>query len=710
MCVARSVLAVLIAVVLCFGSAVAGEDGSEVPANEDETAEDTARDDTPGEPDKTGYEETVVVTASRSSQPIDDAPAAVTVFEGEQLEAAPADELGDVLRTVPGLNVAQTSAGEFLISGRQATSVLPRGQQVMIDNRTIYQDFTGSVLWSVMPFGIGSGEIDQVETVRGPTGAVWGANATEGIINILTKAPKDMVGTSVTLGVGELDTLYGNVTHAGTAGKLGYMVSAGWYEQSEYERPTGTIPGSEGPLNPGGTPYPEWDNKGTQQPKLNLRFDFDQNAETTWSFSGGYAGTDSAVLTQLGPFDFDSDTSFSYFKADWKRKAARVSIYTNLLDGSGEYSLSGAPFEFDTDTYAVDFVNNSLVAPRHLLTYGATFRHNKYDLSIITQRETLDQFGVFLEDEMRLGEKLRWVIGARWDDIEPVGSFVSPRTSFIVKTGEDCTLRFSFNRAYNAPTVVENFGFIPSALVLTLPGPTEVIVPTLTLGNEDLEAQRLDSFEVGWNRLFDKRYSLGIALYRTKTTDFIRLIPVTFYSSTNPPPGWPLPPRLLDIPPPLPETFSWFNFGEAINQGVEASLGMRLGRGWTAFVNYSWQDEPEVTDIPPTTLPNGEEVPSVNIPPANRFNVGAQWNGRRFYASGDVNYQDEAFWTDVLGPQFWGPTDSFIQLNLGFGVRFKNETIVLSVYGQNLLDADAQQHVFGEIIGRKVSAQVRFIF
>jgi len=368
------------------------------------------------------------------------------------------------------------------------------------------------------------------------------------------------------------------------------------------------------------------------------------------------------------------------------------------------------PFEFDTDTYAIDFVNSNLVGTRHLLTYGATARHNKYDLTIITQKEELNQAGVFLEDEMRLTDKFRWVIGARWDDIDPVGSFVSPRTSFLIKPVPNHTVRLSYNRAYSAPTVVENYAFIPGAITLPNPGEPDVIVPLLTVGNDSLDAQQLDSLEVGWVGTFKERATASISVYRTDTTDFIRLLPTSFYSSANPPPGWPFPPALLDIPPPLPETLSWFNAGEVVNRGVEASLGLRFARGWSAFANYSWQDEPDVTDIQQTALPSGERVDSVNIPPAHRVNVGAQWSGRRFYASGDINYQDEAFWTDVLGSQFWGPTDSFTQLNLGFGVRFKSDTIKLWLYAQNLFDADAQQHVFGDIIGRKVTAQIRFEF
>jgi outer membrane receptor protein involved in Fe transport len=261
--------------------------------------------------------------------------------------------------------------------------------------------------------------------------------------------------------------------------------------------------------------------------------------------------------------------------------------------------------------------------------------------------------------------------------------------------------------------VVENFAYIPSAISLTLPGPggpQEFLSPLLTVGNEDLDAQRLDAYEIGWIGRIHERVTAGLSVYRTETSDFIRLLPVSFYSSTNPPPGWPLPPEVLDDPPPLPEVLGWANAGEVVNSGVEASIEADLDGGWSTFFNYSWQREPEVDGIQQSTLPNGTVVESVNIPPSSRINAGARWTGKRFYASGDINYQDEAFWTDVLDAQFWGPTDSFTMVNLCGGVRFMQGHVDLRIYAQNLFDADAQQHVFGDVIGRKIVSQVRFRF
>ena len=83
--------------------------------------------------------------------------------------------------------------------------------------------------------------------------------------------------------------------------------------------------------------------------------------------------------------------------------------------------------------------------------------------------------------------------------------------------------------------------------------------------------------------------------------------------------------------------------------------------------------------------------------------------GKR-YGSVNVNYADEAFWTDVLDTRYWGPTDAYTQVNLGGGIRLADERIGLSLTAQNIFDEEILQHVFGDIIGRKITGQIRFEF
>jgi outer membrane receptor protein involved in Fe transport len=138
---------------------------------DDEKTSDAAEEEERTEPEQTDYSETVVVTASRTEQTLQDTPAAVSVIEGKQIVQAPVDDYGDILRNVAGSNTVQMNARDILFTSRAATSVIPAGQLAMVDNRTIYQDYNGFVMWDTVP--LDPYEIKRVEAVRGPGSAVW---------------------------------------------------------------------------------------------------------------------------------------------------------------------------------------------------------------------------------------------------------------------------------------------------------------------------------------------------------------------------------------------------------------------------------------------------------------------------------------------------------------------------------------------------------
>jgi len=703
-------------------------------------------DDDKKEPKKTGHTEKVVVTASRTEQPLDTAPAAVTVVTSEELKNTPADNYGDVLRTVPGVNVSQMSARDIQVTSRGATNSLATSQLVLLDNRSLYLDFFGFVMWDFAPMD--PDQIKQIEVVRGPGSAVWGANAMTGVVNILTKAPKENPGTTVTVGGGELGTVNGSVSHAGVNGKFSYRLDASHYEQDSYDRPTGTIPGTS-------TQYPSYENQGTSQPKVNLRFDWDTEDESTWSVRGGWAATDGIIHTGIGPFDIESGTALSFVSAEWQRNAQRASFFVNALDGEAPNLLTvdgttGMPifFTFESQTYNLDYTNTTIVGGKHILTYGGNARHNEFDLSIAPLGESRDEYGAFLQDEILLGDKVRWLIGARVDDLDPIDVAVSPRTSLLVKVKDNHTLRFSFNRAFRAPSMVQNYLdatiFTPQLLD---PPPSPALAPfafgfnSAATGNIDLVEERLDAIEVGWVGHVGNS-TLTLAAYRNETSDSVDFFTAGAYPAD--PTGLASQPALLtdltdaggllpfpicaagtelrncdpdDLTPfgltngPFPDlytlsymqmpfAFSYRNIGEIVNTGVEVSVNTTVDENWSYFINYSWQDEPDVKGIAAGTI---------NSPPEHRANAGFAYDADRWYINGNVTYQDEAFWTDVLDSRFWGPTDSFTTLNLATGVRF-GETTTLSINAYNVTDEDLQQHVFGDVLGRRIVGQLTFRF
>jgi outer membrane receptor protein involved in Fe transport len=149
------------------------------------------------------FEEQVVVSASRSEQTLVNAPAAVTLINATTIQNSPASNIGELLRPVPGLNVTQVSARDINITTRGATSTLATSQLALVDGRSIYLDFFGMVMWDLVPANVN--DIRQIEVIRGPASAVWGANAMSGVVNVITRTPRELAaagGTTLTIGAG----------------------------------------------------------------------------------------------------------------------------------------------------------------------------------------------------------------------------------------------------------------------------------------------------------------------------------------------------------------------------------------------------------------------------------------------------------------------------------------------------------------------------
>ena len=390
-------------------------------------------------------------------------------------------------------------------------------------------------MWDFLP--VNTAEIKQIEAVRGPGSAVWGANAMTGVVNLITKRPKEMVGTSLLLGGGELGTAYGSIAHAGVSGGFGYKISGGYYEQDPYERPV--IPGVQ-----------NFENEGTAQPKGDLRFDWDLADSSVFSAGAGYAGTDGIIHTGIGPFDIKKGSDLSYGKLDWNKAAFRVGFFANFLEADSSNLVSvgtdGQPlgFKFSTDTYNFDLSNTTVAGARNILTYGANYRDSKFDLEIAPEGEKKQEWGVFIQDEILLGDKVRWVIGGRYDDIDPIDPVFTPRTSLLFAPNTHHTFRVSYNEAFRSPSAINNY---LDATILV--GAPPLVLPATANGNVELVEEHLTAYEIGYVGSFDNGVTMTIAAYHNVTEDSIDFYTSQVYGPTNLPLGL--------IPPPLPPSLAF---------------------------------------------------------------------------------------------------------------------------------------------------------
>src|SRR6476620_4101230 len=253
-------------------------------------------------------------------------------------------------------------------------------------------------MWDFLPVNLS--EIKQVEVIRGPASAVWGANALYGVVNVITKSPREMQGTSATLGFGGFDrpngadagTLwYASGTHAQALNdRWSFKLTAGAYSQDPLARPTGRIPCDRADVCSGTREvYPPYTNTGTTQPKLDARVDYDYEDGRKLSVSGGVSGTEGIMHSGIGPFDIGSGTVMGYLKASYSQKALRASFFTNVLNGNADNLLARIPltgrpitFDFDTRTFDFELSNVNAVGTRHAVSYGGNLRFNSFDLSI----------------------------------------------------------------------------------------------------------------------------------------------------------------------------------------------------------------------------------------------------------------------------------------------------------------------------------------
>jgi len=683
----------------------------------------------PPQPDQPPvYEEQVVVTASKVEQKLVNAPATMTVVTADVIASTPATNYAELFRSVPGVNISQTSARDFNITMRGASATLATSTLALLDGRSLYLDFFGFVAWDLLP--LNPTEIKQIEVVRGPGSAVWGANAMSGVVNFISKTPRELNGNTATvqfgamnrdvdggqqLGTGSLFAVYG--THARAVNdRWAYKISAGGYTSDALARPTGDIP------NGTGTQYPTYLNKGTTQPKLDTRVDYDGDKYKV-VFAGGYSGTDGIFHTGIGPFD-SAGVGVGYGTMRYTRGALKFNAFTNILNGDALGLLAigtdGKPilFTFNTKTFDVELGNINTIGARNVLSYGGNLRYNTFDLSLAPNGDSRQEFGGYVQDEMFLHDKFRLNVGARIDKFDNIADAVfSPRVAAIFLPEHDHAIRVSYNKAFRSPSMVNNYidTTIINQLNLGLINPAlsgQVYnFPVRAIGNQDLREESVQSYEVGYTGVIRNRATVSAAIYWNTSKDEIFFTQTGRYRASTPPPGWPLPPVVLELLPPpctgatcttggLPSEFSYLNLGQVKNKGLELGVDGAVNQALNVFVNYSYQAEP-VPDF---------DKSEINLPPTNRFNVGLNFSQRRYLGNASVAYVDSAYYQDVLDARYAGPTKAYTQVNGAFGFKFMSEKLTTSIKVINLLNEDIQSHVFGDILKRQVIGEVRMAF
>jgi iron complex outermembrane receptor protein len=413
--------------------------------------------------------------------PIARAPSTITVIDGTDVRRSGARYVSDVLRMVPGLEVLRTTSTESNVAARgyNDSASTAQGMMGLIDGRQVYNDFFGNVLWDALPVSLD--EIDRIEVIRGPGSFLYGPNAMHGLVNIVTKSPLDY---------GNDDLLH---LSAGGGNYRSSLATMMYVKQ---------IPED----NAGFKTTLEWNNISRFEPRdkgssdkvfVNLgyekQFGEDEDNHRIELAAGATTMNQELIIASTGAIpsaNLANDTQDLFVQAKYTLGDLKAQAVWAGFDATSNPNRIYQPFEVDLDTVDIDLQysfggDESSAWKDHNVTVGAG-----YSYSTFTTHDT-DLVWGFVQDEITLGD-VYVTAGLRVDWYSTSGLNLSPRVAAAWEFTTDQYLRASAGFGFRNPSLRENFFNMP------LSG-----VPVTIVGNDDLDAEKMRSFELGWFGSFD---------------------------------------------------------------------------------------------------------------------------------------------------------------------------------------------------------------
>ncbi|HVS03076.1 MAG TPA: TonB-dependent receptor [Thermoanaerobaculia bacterium] len=693
------------------------------------------------------FAETITVySASRRRERVVEAPAAVSVVSEEEIEReASHGQLAKVLEFTPGAEVTQSGLYDFNLNTRGFNSSLNRRVPALIDGRDPTVPFLMSNDWPSMS---SLGDMASVELIRGPSSALYGTNAFNGVLNLTTKQPRYSQGGTVGLTGGELSTLRGDVRWAGQVADETYLKLVGSYTQSDDFYVSRNTSVEYGACPPGSRAFGclpfEAVPVATDEDILwlaGVRLDrYFGNSFLTAEGGSSYA-EGPVIQTGIGRVQIlEQDRPWA--RLNFSHPRFNVLGYYNKRDAPEQLALgAGRNLVLDEEMWAAEVQGNwDFAGTRGRIIAGASYRDEEIDTRNAQGVPTLtgplivgaDRQAVYTQLEYAFSPKVKAVLAGRWDDSSLHDDQISPKVALVFAPTPNQTLRASYNEAFQSPNYSEFFLSTPagqpvpfvaiaSQLAPPLVPALTVLgfqsVPILAFGNNNLEVEEISSWELGYSGILGGKTFLTFDYYNSELDGFVTdLLPgvnpaFPFYQFTVP-----LPPQaqagvlaflraalgpnfvgltnLANGAPAL--VFSYANAGSADTQGIDFGVTHYLDNRWNLGVSYSWFDfELKEAALGDRVLPNAPEHQAA-------FTLG--YLGDRFDASLGARWVDDFEWAAGV---FAGPVPSYETVDLVANYRV-TPNVKVGVNVSNLFDDEHYQSFGGDILGRRALGSVTF--
>ena len=474
-----------------------------------------------------------VTSVSKRPEKLGETASAIAVVTQDDIRRSGATSVPEALRLAGNLEVVQINAAQWAISARGFNAPLSNKLLVLIDGRTVYSPLFSGVFWEVQDVLLE--DIERVEVISGPGAMVWGANAVNGVINIMTKSAKDTPGLFVEAGGGTALREFGSVRYGGAISPNTYFRVYGKYANRESTvSATGQDPGNDWDQGQGGFRL------DTQTPggdMLTLQGDIYDN-----------------TVKLAGPQDLV--TRGANVLGRWSRTLSADSNFKLQFYVDRVHRNSSTAFNDTLTTYDIDFQHQLPLGARHNLIWGAGYRVVRDDfrsgtLGLSPERVSLDTSSAFVQDEIAvLPDRLHLTVGTKIEHNDYVGLEYQPGARLAWKLRDKQMVWAAVSRALRTPARVDRNYYIPPVF----------------FGSPDLQSEKLIAYELGYRVQPHERVSLSVAIYYNDYDDIRSVEPA------NP-------------PAPLPLVFRNGQKGESY--GAETSAEYRVTDTWRLRASIS---------------------------------------------------------------------------------------------------------------------------
>jgi iron complex outermembrane receptor protein len=415
-----------------------------------------------------------ITSAARRPEPLSQAASAIDVITADDIERAGVTNIPDALRLGTEMQVAQIDGHTWAISTRGFNTSAANKMQVLMDGRSLYTPLFSGVFWDVQQTFLP--DLARIEIIRGPGATLWGANAVNGVINILTKSAKDTQGILLFGGGGNEERDFAGVRYGGRIGEDTYYRAYVMHT----DRDSLTLEG-------GGDAGDE-----TEMTQGGFRIDSTPNSDDTLTFQGdGYAGG----FGQLNGPDVTVDGGNVLGR--WTRQLASDSNVMVQTYFDYTHRLIPDVFEEHRETFDIEFQHRIVIADRHDVIWGGNYRLSADDignlgpsLAFIPDNDVVHLVSAYVQDEFHLVPgKFSLIVGSKFEYNSFSGFEIQPTGRFVWNPVEGQTVWGAISRAVRTPTRIDQD--------LIAPNPSTG-APALLVGNSDFESETLIAYELGY--------------------------------------------------------------------------------------------------------------------------------------------------------------------------------------------------------------------